>query len=304
MPERTIVLAGGSGFLGNSLSQYSLERGWRVVNLTRTPRRNASGVVDVAWDGKTVGDWAQALDGAAAIVNLTGRSVDCRHTADNRRFIIESRVNSVAALGAATKRCAQPPPVWIQAASLAIYGNPGDEICDENAPVGGGFSVHVCQEWESTLRQNCPPEVRSVVLRIGFVLGRDGGALATLASLARKGLGGTVGSGKQWISWLHIEDFNRMVVWAIEQGSAAGAYNATSPDPARNKHFMRQLRRTLGVWFGPPAPAFGVRIGAYLMGTEPSLALEGRRCVPARLRADGFTFQHADLAAALADLLT
>jgi len=182
----------------------------------------------------------------------------------------------------AINQCAAPPRAWVQTSSLAIYGDAGDRICDETAPHGQGFSVEVCERWEAAVEQQATPYTRKTILRIGFALGRGGGAFGKLARLARWGLGGTVGSGRQYFSWLHIADLNRMFRWGIEHEQIAGTYNATGPHPVPNATFMRDLRRALRVPLGLPAPAFVVRMGAFVMRTEASLALTGRRCVPAR----------------------
>ena len=298
-----VILAGGSGFLGTALSRDLLAGGYQVVNLSRSPGGPRDGITELPWDGRTVGEWARALDGAAAVVNFTGRNVDCRYTAANRRAIIDSRVDSVRAIGIAINQCSQPPPAWVQTGSLAIYGDAGDRICQEDALHGQGFSVDVCQRWETAVDQLTTPHTRKTILRIGFVLGPGGGALSKLARLARCGLGGTVGSGRQYISWLHIDDLNRMFRWAIERDDIAGIYNATGPNPVPNATFMRELRRSLGVPIGPPTPTFLVRVGSFLMGTEASLALTGRRCLPTRLTEKGFTFNYPVLEDALGNLL-
>ena len=298
-----VILAGGSGFLGTALSRDLLAGGYQVVNLSRSPGGPRDGITELPWDGRTVGEWARALDGAVAVVNFTGRNVDCRYTDANRRAIIDSRVDSVRAIGIAINQCSQPPPAWVQTGSLAIYGDAGDRICQEDALHGQGFSVDVCQRWETAADQLITPHTRKTILRIGFVLGPGGGALSKLARLARCGLGGTVGSGRQYISWLHIDDLNRMFRWAIERDDIAGIYNATVPNPVPNATFMRELRRSLGVPIGPPTPTFLVRVGSFLMGTEASLALTGRRCLPTRLTEKGFTFNYPVLEDALGNLL-
>lgn len=294
-----IVLAGGSGFLGKVLAGELARRGWEIVNLTRSPRSAVDS--DVAWDGVSVGEWSRCLDGAAALVNLTGRSVDCRYNRKNRAEIVDSRINSVRAVGTAIRRSHRPPPVWVQASSLAIYGDAAERVCDEDAPHGEGFSVQVCQQWERATAEESTPATRKVILRIGFVLG-GGGVLEKLARLARLGLGGTVGAGRQWISWIHVDDLNRMILWAIDNDFVSGVYHATGPTPTRNNEFMRELRRALGVWFGPWAPSLAVRIGCFFLRTEASLALTGRRCIPARALRQGFPFAHTDLRQSLQEL--
>jgi uncharacterized protein (TIGR01777 family) len=304
MPGK-IVLAGGSGFLGQLLAGGLEKAGYEIVTLTRSPRAHPPHGRDLAWDGETAGAWADALEGAGAVINVTGRSIDCRHTQENRRKIIDSRVNSVRVVGEAIARCSQPPTCWVQAGSLAIYGDPGDRVCDESAPHGPGssFTVEVCNLWERAFEEQVTPRTRKCFLRIGLVFGADGGFLEKLAGLARIGLGGTVGSGRQYISWVHEEDFIRLVRWTSETPTATGIYNATAPTPVTNREFQHSLRKAVHRHWSPPAPAFAVRIGAFLMGTEPSLALGGRRCVSSRLPAEGFEFRHTDLDTALHELV-
>jgi uncharacterized protein (TIGR01777 family) len=298
-----VVLAGGSGFLGRALASAFALAGYEPVVLTRRVKRSRSRVRQVAWDGRTLGAWARELEGAAAVVNLTGRSVDCRHTPQHRREIVESRLNSVEALGRAIAACEEPPKVLVQAASLAIYGDAGRRVCDEDAPAGRGFPVEVCLRWEQVFNSLELPATRKVLLRIGFVLGRDGGALPLLARLARLYLGGTVGEGHQYISWLHLRDFCRLVLWCVEREQAAGVYNATGPCPVTNAEFMCELRCALKRPWSPRVPAWLVRLGAFILRTEPALALEGRRCIPERFVEEHFKFLYTNLESALADLL-
>jgi uncharacterized protein len=296
-----VVLAGGSGFLGRALAEAFERAGYEPVVLTRRVRK--SRVRQVEWDGRTVRPWARELEGATAIVNLAGRSVDCRHTPKHKREIMESRIDSVEVLGRAIAACAEPPKVLIQSGSLAIYGDAGRRLCCEDAPAGQGFSVEVCQRWEHTFNSLELPATRKVLLRIGFVLGRDGGALPALARLARLYLGGTVGEGHQFISWLHVRDFCRLVLWCVEHEGTAGVYNATGPCPVTNAEFMCELRCALKRPWSPRVPVWLVRLGAFFLRTEPALALEGRRCIPDRLVEEHFKFIYTNLESALADLL-
>lgn len=299
-----VILAGGSGFLGQSLGHRLVAEGWEVVVLSRHPRVGAT-FREVAWDGRTGGAWAAELDGAQALVNLTGRSVNCIHHAANRRLILESRINSVNVLGAALAGCRTPPPVWVQCASLAIYGDAGDRICTEESPAADDFSARVCQQWEAAFAAVPAPATRKVCLRIGLVLGPGGGALGPLAALTRWFLGGTVGSGRQYLSWLHQEDMNNLLVQALTRPELRGTFNACTPHPVPNAEFMCELRRALGRPWSPPAPAWAVRFGArYLLRTDADLALTGRRCVPARLVAEGFDFRHPVLGPALRALFS
>ena len=202
----------------------------------------------------------EELEGAEAIINFAGRTVNCLYTAKNRKEIINSRLDSVQVLHRALRQCQQPPKVFIQAGSLAIFGDTREE-CDEEAPHGEGFSVEVCQRWEEAFFAVDHPETRQVVLRIGFVLGRDGGALEPLQKLARFGLGGKIGSGKQYISWIHIEDLNRMIRYGMDR-PLEGVYNATGPTPVTNDTFMATLRKAMGKGWAPPAPTPLVKLGA------------------------------------------
>jgi uncharacterized protein (TIGR01777 family) len=298
-----IVLAGGSGFIGQSLAARLLLDGYEVVVFTRGPASRMAHGTGVRWDGKTLGGWTKYVDGALAVVNLTGKSVNCRYTPDARRQIIDSRVDSVQAVAEAVRGCHRPPLCLVQAGSLAFYGDPGPRICDESAPPGSGFAAEVCQRWEEAFQNSPTLDTRRVLLRIGFALGAEGGALKTLAGLTRWFLGGAVGSGQQYVSWLHLADLNRMFVESIVRADIAGVYNATGPQPVTNAEFMRQLRRVLHRPWSPPAPAWAVRVGAWLMGSDASLALSGRRAIPRRFLDQAFTFEFADLRAALQDLL-
>ena len=300
-----VVLAGGSGFLGRALTEEFVREGFEVVVLTRRPSKvTRARVREVEWDGRNVcASWAREFEGAAAVVNLTGRSVDCRHTDANRREILESRVRSVEAVGRAVRACSEPPRVFVQAGSLAVYGDAGRRVCDEHAPAGKGFPVDVCLRWEDAFDSLELPSTRKVLLRIGFVLGRDGGALPTLTRLARLYIGGAAGDGHQYISWLHVRDFCRLVLWCVERPEAVGVFNATGPCPVTNAEFMCELRCALKRPWSPRTPAWLVRLGAFLLRTEAELALTGRRCIPDRLVEMNFKFIYTNLESALADLL-
>jgi uncharacterized protein (TIGR01777 family) len=302
---KKIVIPGGAGFLGRALAGSLAAAGYEIAILSRRPAPAAGKIRTVVWDGRNPGTWCAELDGSAAVVNLTGRSVACLYTPENRREILASRLDSVATVAAACRQCQHPPPVVVQASSLAIYGDAGDRICDETALHGTGFSTEVCEAWEGAFfAAESPGGARRVALRIGLVLGREGGALEPLAKLARWYLGGTVGHGRQYISWLHVDDFCAMTRWVIENQNATGAYNATGPAPATNRDFMRALRHALGRPWSPPAPTWAVKLGArFIMRTDPSLALTSQRGVPQRLMDAGFIVRHTDLGATLRELL-
>jgi uncharacterized protein len=236
------------------------------------------------------------------VVNLAGRDINCPHTPERVLEITESRVNSVRTIAGALSHIVRPPRVWVQAGAVGFYGDRGDELCNEEALGGEDKLAEICRHWENAFNSAVAPKTRRVLLRIGLVLGRTGGALPVLARLTRWFLGGTVGSGKQFMSWIHLSDLSRMFLETIERKDLSGTFNATSPNPVTNKEFMRELRRALHRPWGPPAPAWGVRLGSRLMRTEPSLALSGCRCPPKRFVEAGFKFQFPELSAALKNI--
>lgn len=296
-----VVLAGGSGALGRRIAADLGARGDDVVVLTRTPRPDRP-YRQVGWDGATVGAWADELAGAA-VVNLAGELVDRRPTPGNVALLTRSRVQPTRALAQAAARLAEPPAVWVQASTLAIYGDAGDAVLEEGVPEADGppQMAGVARAWELAAAE--APAHRQVVLRTAVVLDRDTAALDRLLGLTRWGLGGRIADGRQWFSWLHIADLLAIVRRALDDPTMAGVVHATSPHPVRNAELMAALRRTLHRPPAPPTPAALVRLGAVLLRTDPALALTGRRCVPARLLDAGFTFAHPELGPALTDLV-
>jgi uncharacterized protein (TIGR01777 family) len=299
---KRIILAGGSGFLGQSLAKELLARNYEVVVLTRAPRERSDGVREVEWDGVRAGEWIKFLDGAEAVVNLAGKNINCPHTPENLRELTGSRVNSVRAIAAAFEQLKNLPRVWIQSGAIGFYGESRDNLCDEDSQNGTGDLAEICRHWENSFISTDSPKTRKVLLRIGFVLGHDGGALLFLSKLTRWFLGGSVGSGRQFISWIQIADLTRMFVDAIDKNGLSGTFNAVAPNPVTNREFMRELRRALHRPWSPPAPKFAVRLGSRLMKSEPSLALAGCRCMPKRFLEAGFKFQFPDLRGALKNL--
>jgi uncharacterized protein (TIGR01777 family) len=297
-----VVIAGGTGFLGANLAAELLRRGYRVTVLGRTRPVQPVGEF-VGWDGRTVGDWKRELDGATALVNLAGRTVDCIKTPEHQDEILRSRVESTTALGRALRDLDAPPAVWVQMSTAHIYGDPSEQLCDERSAFGVGLAPLVGQAWERAHTEGLLEGMRSVVLRTSFVLGRSGGALPRLALLARCFLGGRIGHGRQGISWIHERDMDALFVRAIEDQDMRGAYLATAPNPVSNARFMRSLRRAMGVPFGLPAARWMVRIGApLLLRTDPELATLGRYCASHRLDEDAFPFAFPTLDEALANL--
>jgi uncharacterized protein (TIGR01777 family) len=311
VPGSSIVIAGGSGFLGMLLSAHLTALGAQVVILSRRPPPASGPWRHAVWDGRTLGEWSRFLDGAAALVNLTGRSVNCVKTPDHCDAILRSRIESTRILGAACRAAKSPPPVWVQMSTAHIYGDPPTTVCDEASPFGYGLAPTVGRAWEEAFAASVLPSQRGVILRTSFVIGRanagGAGALGMLGGLARWGLGGRVGSGRQGMSWIHERDMNRLFERAIVTPTMFGAYIASSPSPVAQHEFMRELRRHAGglgsLGFGLPAFAWMVRIGArVILRTDPELALYGRFLKPKRLLDEGFQFDFPALPQALADI--
>lgn len=301
-----IVIAGGSGFIGQAVGRRWRERGFEVVLLTRhRARRRGDGLREVAWDGRAAGAWQTELAGAAAVVNLAGRSVNCVHTARNRRAILETRLDAIHALGEAVRMNGKPPPVWLHASAVGFYGSNTDETPrDEHSPAGTDFLADVCRRGEEAFTTVCPAGTRPVILRIGVVLGRRGGAFPPLLRVARAFLGGTAGSGRQGMSWIHLADVEEIFLRAAADEGLRGVYNACGPSPAANRDFMRALRIAARRPWCPPAPAPLVWLAARLaMRTDPSLVLRGQYVAPRRLQEAGFRFAFARLGPALDSLI-
>jgi uncharacterized protein len=299
-----VVLAGGSGALGRRLCGALGARGHEVVVLSRAPGH--SSYRTVCWDGVTVGSWADELAGSA-VVNLAGELVDRRPTPRNVAVLRDSRVGPTRALAAAAAFLDVPVPVWVQASTMAIYGDAHEEVLTEQSALGHGppQMTEVAKAWEAAAAG--VNAARTVVLRTSIVLDRDTPALDRLSSVVRWGLGGRIASGRQWFSWIHVDDWLSVTVQALEgQGPAGdlqGVLHVTSPHPVRNAALMQTLRRVLRRPAAPPTPAWAVRAGAVLLRTDPALALTGRRAVPARLQEAGFAFAHPELERALGDLM-
>lgn len=303
-----IVIAGGSGFLGISLATHLSAAGTSVVILSRNTPRVAGPWRHVPWNARTPGEWMSVLDGAAGLVNLVGRSVDCIKTPDHCDEILRSRVEATRVLGVACRKVASPPPVWVQMATAHIYGDPPSVVCDEDSPFGYRLAPTVGRAWEEAFAAAVLPAQRGVVLRTSFVIGRDrgagGGALSRLKTIARLGLGGRIGSGTQGMSWIHEHDLHRLFERALTDSTMCRAYIASSPNPVSQREFMRTLRKVMGIPIGLPAAEWMVRLGArYFLRTDPDLALYGRYVVSKRLREEGFEYRFADLGNALADLM-
>ncbi len=303
-----IILAGGSGFLGRALTKKFLGHNYEVIVLTRSPRQRMDGAQEIFWDAKAVGDWANVLDGAEAVINLTGRSVDCRYHAKNRRAIISSRVDSTRAIGQAIGRCQSPPKTWLNASSATYYRHSFDQPKDERGEIGAtpeandAFSIEVIRQWERALDEAATPKTRKVALRATLVLGAEGGVFPVLRRLARLGLGGKMGSGRQMVSWIHEEDFCRAVEWILARENLTGPVNVAAPNPLSNRELMRAICRRYGRSFGLPATDWMLEIGAFFLRTQTEVILKSRFVVPGKLLASNFQFQFPELSGALQNL--
>ena len=308
--KQRIILAGGTGFLGGALAKHFAALDWEVIILTRSPRSRSDGVREAGWDGRSFGDWTHELDGATAIVNLTGRSVNCRYTAKNRREIMDSRVNSTRVVGEAIARCGNPPHVWLNSSTATVYkhtfGKPHDESSremDSAKDAKDAFSVEVAQAWERALNEANTPRTRKVALRTSMVLGHGHNSVfPMLRRLTRFGLGGKQGSGKQFVSWIHVEDFCRAVDWIIAHQELSGPVNVCAPNPLPNAEMMKLFREVCGAPFGLPATEWMLEIGAFFLRTETELIFKSRRVVPGRLLESGFQFRFPLFRDALEDL--
>ena len=306
-----IIIPGGTGQVGTVLARAFHGDGHAVVVLGRHLEK-ADWRVE-RWDGETLGDWANEIDGADVVINLAGRSVNCRYNAENRRQMMDSRVNSTRAVGEAIGNAANPPKVWLQASTATIYAHRFDAPNDDVTGIVGGsepdtpdkwkFSIDVATAWERTTNEVDTPRTRKVLMRSAMIMSPDcGGIFDTLLQLVRFGLGGTAASGRQYISWIHDLDFIRSVYWLIEHEELSGPINLSSPNPLQNREFMKILREAYGIPFGIPAMEWQLAVGAFLMRSETELILKSRRVVPKLLTNSGFEFEFPDWKDAAADL--
>lgn len=291
-----LVIPGGSGFLGLELARYFSQKGWEVVILSRQQKPNQGNIQFLAWDGKTLGDWAKAIDGADAIVNMAGRTVNCRYHEKNKKEILDSRVESTRVLGQAIAQAKQPPKVWINSSSATIYKDTrGAEPANDEytGKTGTDFSPGICKAWEKELNDAPTSNVRKIALRTAIVIGKEpGGALEYLINLTKFWLGGTQGSGEQFISWVHLRDFARVVEFLIQKENISGIVNCAAPNPITNKEFMSKLRKAVGRSWGLWMPNFLLEIGAVMLQTQTELVLKSRKVVSKRLEEEGFKFEY------------
>lgn len=293
-PSRKIVLAGATGFIGEALRERYQQNGYEISMISRRPGH-------ISWDDAAA--IAEALNGADLLVNLAGRSVNCRYNERNRREIMESRTTTTQTLGDAIANCPHPPKLWINSGTATIYRDARDRpMTEEQGELGSGFSVDVAKAWEKTFFAARTPSTRKAVLRIAIALGRGGGVMTPYVNLIRFGLGGKQGPGNQRFSWVHIDDLCRMVEFLEKRTDLSGVFNASAPEQVTNAEQMRTMREAYGRRFGLPAPAWMLEAGAVVIRTETELILKSRWVAPQRLLQEGFEFRYSTLKEAMAEI--
>ena len=303
------MIPGGTGRIGEMLTRSLADAGHEVVVLTRQPRHSG----EIGWDGRTLGPWAAAVDGSDVVINLAGRSVNCRYTDANLRQMMDSRVDSARVIGAAIAAARRPPAAWLQMSTATIYAHsldrPNDEASGElggtepGVPAYWSYSVSIAMNWEQAQASAVTPGTRKVALRTAIVMSPErGGAFATLSRLARLGLGGPVGGGRQYVSWIHGADLARAVSFLIARDDIHGVVNLAAPSPLPQREFMRELRRAWGIRAGLPATRWMAEIGAFALRSDTELLLKSRYVLPGRLTAAGFGFDFPAWPAAAVDL--
>ena len=306
-----IVIPGGTGQVGTVLARAFHDDGHDVVVLSRKTSNLPWKIVE--WNGRNLGDWASEIDGSDVVINLAGRSVNCRYHEANRRQMMDSRIDSTRVVGEAIRAASKPPKVWLQASTATIYAHrfdaPNDDVTgiigghEPDAPDTWNFSIDVATAWERVTNEADTPRTRKVLMRSAMIMSPDrGGIFDTMLTLVRLGLGGTAADGKQYISWIHDLDFIRSVYWLIEHEELSGPINLSAPNPLPNKEFMRIVRKAWGTRIGLPASEWMLELGAFLMRSETELILKSRRVVPKLLTDSGFQFEFPTWEAAAADL--
>ena len=300
---KAMIIAGGTGFLGNALIQHFKDKVTHIYVLTRSQKATYKNVSYVTWDGKTKGNWATLVNGADVLINMTGKSVDCRYTQHNKELIMSSRIDATNILGEVIKACDAPPKIWLNASTATIYKNSLHKEMDEDTgEIGTNFSENVAKTWEHTFFNFKLPKTRQVALRTSIVMGEKGGAFIPLKNLTKLGLGGKQGEGAQKVSWIHEKDFVRSIEFIIKNHKIKGAINITAPKPTTNKKLMKQLRMTLGIPFGISINKSLLEFGAKIIRTETELVLKSRNVIPKKLLEYGFTFQYGNLGSCVMSL--
>ena len=295
-----IIITAANGFMGEYLVNY-FSKTHEVVAIVRKSMtfENAKTCL---WDGKNPDDWANELEGADVLINLAGKSVNCRYNDSNKAAIYASRLESTTVLGKAIEACENPPKLWVNAASGTIYRHSlNDPMTEKSGEIGTGFSVDVCQKWEKSFFDFQLPKTRQVALRTAIVLGKNGGVMIPFKRLTQLGFGGKMGDGQQQFSWIHIEDVCRSIEFIIENQSLSGVINISSPNPVQNKDFMQALRKRYNLFALIPSPSWLLELGAKLIKTETELILKSRFVIPEKLEQAGFKWKSPKIEDALVE---
>jgi uncharacterized protein (TIGR01777 family) len=298
-----LIIAAGTGFLGQVLINYFKNRFDEIVILTRGKSQTIDGIKYVNWNAGTFSGWENELENAAVLINLTGKSVDCRYTKENKKEILLSRIESTKILNKAVLNCKNPPKHWLNSSTATIYRFSLDKQMEEvNGEIGNDFSINVALSWEKAFFKTETPNTLKTALRTSIVLGKNGGAFIPLKTLAKLGFGGKQEKGNQFVSWIHEEDFARTIDFIIEK-EISGVINVVSPEPIMNSDFMQKLRKAVGFSFGIPVNTFLLKIGSFIIRTEPELVLKSRNVIPKRLLENGFMFKFDNIDSTFQDLL-
>lgn len=295
-----IIIAGGTGFLGENLKEYFRANGNQVYILTRNPKHEH----EMYWDATHIGEWSHKLESCDVLINLTGKSVDCRYNDKNKKEIYSSRIESTRVLQKAIDQCTDKPKIWLNASSATIYVHSEKNLnTEENGVIGDDFSMNICKSWEKEFFAVHHDEIRKVALRTSIVMGKNGGAFPKLCQVTKLGLGGRQGRGNQHVSWIHIEDFCRAIEWIIHHEYISGCVNVTAPQPLTNEELMKKLRKRLRIPFGINSPVWQLELASVFLNTETELLLKSRNVYPEILMKNGFQFLYPDIDSALQKLI-
>ena len=300
---KKLIIAAGTGFLGQVLIHHFKDKFDEIVILTRGKSQTIDGIKYVNWNARTFSGWEKELENVTVLINLAGKSVDCRYTKKNKKEILWSRIESTKILNKAVLNCKNPPKHWLNSSTATIYRFSLDKQMDEvDGEIGNDFSINVALSWEKAFFKTETPKTMKTALRTSIVLGKNGGAFVPLKTLTKMGFGGKQGNGNQFVSWIHEEDFANAVDFIIEK-EMTGVINIVSPTPIRNVDFMEKLRKAVGFPFGIPLSKFFLEIGSFIIRTETELVLKSRNVVPKRLLENGFQFKFGDIDEAFRDLI-
>lgn len=300
---KKLIIAAGTGFLGQVLMNHFKDSYDEIVILTRGKSESKDNIKYVNWNAKSFSGWEKELENAAVLINLAGKSVDCRYNEKNKQEIYTSRIESTKILNEAVLQCKNPPKHWLNSSTSTIYRFSLDKQMDEvTGEFGNDFSMNIAKSWEKAFFETKTPKTLKTALRTSIVLGNNGGAFIPLKTLAKLGLGGKQGNGKQFISWIHEEDFARAVTFVIEN-SLENEINIVSPNPIRNVDFMSKLRKAVGMPFGISQPEWLLEFGSKIINTETELVLKSRNVIPKRLQENGFTFKYDSVEKTFENLL-